>query len=188
MKKATSCLVLLLAISLPTKVLAESAIDLAVGSEYLAVDYRIKDLKRGHQWGVGGVYNDDKSATAVSAGFSVVGDAIESGEIETGLGLKGIIHDTFETAGSLALVGTVRFAPLNFYRLGMEGRAFFAPELLNVRSAKQYLELVARVTYAAHPQADVFLGWTEVNVEYDDAVIDDVDVQSGVNVGFTLRF
>lgn len=188
MKKAISCLVLLLALFPLTNVVAESEVDLAVGSEFLAVDYRIMDVQRGYQWGVGGMYNGDESATLVSATFSVVGDAVESGEITTGLGLKGVVHDTFETAGSLALGGSVRFAPRNFYRLGMEGRAFFAPELLNVRSAQQYLELVARLTYAAHPQANVFVGWSEVNVEYDDMVVDEVDIRSGFNVGFTLRF
>lgn len=169
---------------------AESELDLAVSSDVVAMDYRNRDEERGSQWGVGAMYNDPLSASLVSASFNVVGEADASGAVYTGLGLKLAVHDTFQTAASLALGGSLQYEPEEFMGLGLEGQIYYAPDILNTNDAEQFYELVARITYAIHPQAKVFVGWTDVNIEYDDSPFEDeeVEFEQNANLGFTLIF
>lgn len=189
MNKATSVLALLTAPVLAPGAYAASELDLSVSSDVVALEYSVRDGQRGSQWGVGAMYNDDLSASLVSATFNVVGEAVATGEIHTGLGLKGVAHDTdLQSAISIALGGSVEYQPQEFHGLGLEGQLYYAPEILNTNDAEAFYEIVARVTYLVHPQAKLFLGWTNATVEYDHPLVNKVEIEKAVNVGFTLIF
>lgn len=188
MKKTTTLFALLGSQLLVPSAFAFSELDLSLSSDVIAMNYRLLDEQRGSQWGVGAMYNEPLDSTAVSATFNVVGEAIATREAYTGIGLKAIVHDTFQTAGSLALGGTVHYQPKDFAGFGFEGQLYFAPEILNSNDAEQYFELIARITYAVHPQAKVFVGWTDVTVDYDNAPVREVEIENAVNLGFTVSF
>lgn len=189
MNKATLGLMLVAAPALASNAHAASELDLSVSSEVVALEYRLLDDIRGSRWGVGAMYNADNKAALASATFNVVGQADATREAFTGLGLKAVVHDTeFQTAASLALGGSVQYQPAEFNGFGLQGQLYYAPEILNTNDADEYYEIVARVTYLVHPQARVFVGWTNATVKYDDPLVREVRIEQALNLGFTLLF
>lgn len=166
---------------------AESELELAVSADAVTVDYRQLDQVRGTSWGVGGLYNDDGSAWLVSGTFNVVGHATQASEVHTGLGFKAVAHDAFETAGALGVGGFVQYQPVTLQGFGVEGQLYYAPNVLSLDS-ERYFDLFARITYDVHPQARVFVGWSQVSVKYENPVVDEVDLKQGFDLGFTLSF
>lgn len=174
---------------LSTNALASSELDLGLSSDTVTLDYRFLDESRGSLWGAGLTRNDDLSATAVSAMFNVVGDTYATDQIHTGLGLKGVVHDTFQTAVSGAAGGFVRLEPAHWANVAFEGQLYFAPNMLNSNDARQYYEILARVTYDVHPRAKVFAGWINKTIKYDsDVPVRKVELNDNLNVGFILAF
>lgn len=188
MKKTGAVLALLASPLLATPALSSSELDFSLAADVVGIEYRLLDVERGSQWGAGIIYNDDEGATLASAQFSVVGEPGGVEDLKTGVGLKAIVHDTFQTAATLALGGSMRYEPDHFQGIGLEGRLYYAPDVLNSNDAEQFYELVARVTYAVHEQARVFVGLTDITVKYDDPVVDRIDIQRGFNLGFTMMF
>ncbi|HEY7772039.1 MAG TPA: hypothetical protein VIC26_02570, partial [Marinagarivorans sp.] len=137
---------------------------------------------------IGGLYNDDINSSLAFVSFNVIGASDAVAGLQTGLGLKAVVHDTFQTASSLALGGKVRYAPDSWSGLGIEGGAYFAPSMLNTNDADQYFEILARLTYSVHKQARVFLGLQNIDIKYDKALVDKVEMDNGANIGFTLVF
>lgn len=188
MKKASSFLALLASPLLAAPAISSSELDFSLAADVVGIEYRLLDVQRGSQWGGGLIYNDDEGATLVSAQFSVVGEPGGVEDLYTGVGLKAIVHNTFQTAATLALGGSIRYEPEHFQGIGLEGRLYYAPDVLNTNDAEQYFELVARVTYAVHEQARVFVGLSDITVRYDDLEVDRIDIQRGFNLGFTMMF
>lgn len=188
MNKTASMLAFLAAPLIAPAAHAVSELDLAVSADAVGLEYSFRNDDRGSQWGLGAMYNDDVNATLLSAAFNVVGQASANGEVYTGLGFKAAVHETFQTAASLGLGGFVQYQPVDFYGLGLEAQLYYAPEILNSNDADAFYEARARVTYAIHPQAKVFAGWTNIAVEYDDTQIDEVDIEQAFNLGFSLVF
>lgn len=186
MNKTTLISALVLVPWLAPSVYAQSELDLAVSADDVELEYSHRNEELGRQWSAGALYNDAENATMLSAGFSVVGEATANGQVFTGLGVKAAAHETFQTAGSLALGGFVEFQPAELQGLGLEGQLYYAPEVLNTNDADQFYELEARVTYAVHPQAEVFVSWSNVVVGYDHELVDEVNIEDGFNLGFTL--
>lgn len=188
MKKAAFMLTILTASLMTSNAGAVSELDLSVSTDAIGLEYSHRDDDRGSEWGMGALYNDETSATLLSAAFNVVGEASANGRVYTGLGLKATAHETFQTAASLALGGFVQYQPLDLYGLGAEAHLYYAPEILNSNDAERFYEVRARLTYAVHRQAKIFVGWTNIAVEYDQTPIDDVDIEQAFNLGFTLTY
>lgn len=188
MKKLACSIVLLGTQALAVNGHASSALDLAVSSDMVAADYMIYDEARASLWEIGATYNEDNDATAASVAYNVVGDVFKTREVRSGLGLKAVVHDTFQTGGSVALGGSIRFTPEDLMGLGLEGQIYYAPEILNFNDADRYHELLARVTYDVNPRATVFAGWLDKTVKYDDAAVSEVEISDGFNVGLRLQF
>lgn len=167
---------------------AASELDLALSADMIGINYSALNEQRGSLWGLGAIYNDEASASAMSATFNVVGQTLAASDLQTGLGLKGVVHDTFQTATSLALGGFARYEPPQFGGFGLEGQLYLAPEMLNSNDADQYRELMLRLTYAINPRARVFGGWLDQTVKYDDPLISEVEINRSLNLGFVLNF
>lgn len=187
MKAAKCCLAVLATPFLSGQVLAASELDLSISADSVATDYRLRDELRGTEWGVGALYNDDASAWLVSGTFNVVGEATQTDSLQTGLGVKAVVHDALETAGALAIGGSVQYQPQEFQGFGVEGQLYYAPSVLSVES-ERFFDVFARLTYEVHPQARVFVGWSRISVKYDDPVVPEVDLEDGFDLGFTLSF
>lgn len=188
MKKSASLLALIASPILAAPAFSSSELDFSLSADVVGIEYRMLDAQRGSQWGLGLVYNDDEGATAVSAHFGVTGEPEGVDDLYTSVGLKAVVLDTFQTSAALALGGSLRYEPDHFQGIGLEGRLFYAPDILTTNDSEQYFELVARVTYAVHEQARIFVGLTDITVSYDDPLVDRVDVQRGFNLGLTMMF
>lgn len=167
---------------------AVSELDIGLSADMIGINYSALNEQRGSLWGLGAIHNDDASASAVSATFNVVGETLATSNLQTGLGLKGVVHDTFQTAASLALGGFARYEPPGLGGFGIEGQAYLAPEMLNSNDADQYRELMLRLTYAINPRARIFGGWLDQTVKYDHLLIDEVEINRSLNLGFVLNF
>lgn len=167
---------------------AVSELNLTLSSDIVALDYAHTNDDRGNQWSFGALYNDDLDSSLAFFGFNVMGESEAVEGFQTGLGLKLVAHDTFQTAGSLALGGKLRYAPDAWSGFGLEGSAYFAPGMLNSNDADQYFDMLARVTYNVNQQARAFVGFQNITVKYDNTFNDKVKIDNGVNIGFTLTF
>ncbi len=167
---------------------ASSEISFALSSDMVSADYLSISDDSGSQWGFGALYSDDAHATLVFGTFNVMGKMGSDSGFSSGLGGKILVHDTFQTAGSLALGGKVRFAPEAWSGIGFEGGVYIAPNMLNTNDAEQYFEIIARAAYSVNDNSRVFVGWQNIDVKYDDAEVSKVDLDSGLNVGFSLTF
>lgn len=167
---------------------AGSELSISLSPDVVVLDYGHSSGNKGTRWGFGGLYNDPKRGSAVSASFNVVGTAGTSKALHTGLGFKAVVHDTFQTATSLGLGGSLAYVPASWSGLGLEGQAYYAPSMLNTNDADQYFEFLARLTYNVNQQAKVFVGYNKVRVDYDDAPVDHVNLDKTFNLGFALRF
>ncbi len=171
-----------------THAAAVAELDVALSADMIGINYSALNAQRGSLWGVGAIYNDDTSASAVSATFNVVGQTLANSDLQTGLGLKGVVHDTFQTAASLALGGFARYEPPHLGGFGVEGQLYLAPEMLNSNDADQYREVMLRLTYALNPRARLFGGWLDQTVKYDHPLIDEAEINRSLSVGFVLNF
>lgn len=182
---------LIVALTLPlaaTHAYAASELNLAVSGDMASLDYSYgKDDVGGH-WGAGGLYSDETHSVLAFVSFTAVGETAAVSGLQTGLGVKLVTHDTFQTAVSLALGGTARFAPEAWSGVGVEGGVYFAPGMLNTHDADQYFEAHARLSYSLHEQARVFVGYQNITIKYDDDLVDKVKLDGGINIGFTLVF
>jgi|GEM_PF-1787342 len=187
MKKSCVAMALSLPLSLAAGAQASSSLEVALSPDTVWADYSIRD-ESGGRWSLGAAHNDDINASMASVAFNVVGDPVGGGEVETALGLKGVLHDTFQTAASLALGGSIRVEPDNLSGVGFEGGFYYAPSMLNSNDARRYWEGVARVTYSVHRQAQLFLGVQTSRVRYDHETVNKVDIMETANLGFRLIF
>lgn len=185
MKK--SCVGIALSCLLAAGAQASSSLEFAVSPDTIWANYSIRD-ESGGRWSLEAAHNDDLNASMAAIAFNVVGDPVGGGEVETALGLKGLVHDTFQTALSLALGGSMRVEPENLGGIGFEGGFYYAPSMLNTNDADRYWEGVARVTYSVHEQAQLFLGVHNTRVHYDHETVNNLDILETVNVGFRLIF
>ena len=183
----TALLTPLAAALLAPGAVADSEMDLAVSSKAVTFDYRLRDTLNNTLWGGGAVYNDDYSAFLLSGLFNVVGNATQLDNLYTGLGVKAVFHDAFQSGGALGLGGSLQYQPPETQGFGVEGQLYYAPSALSFNS-DSYLDIYARVTYDVHPQARVFVGYALVNVEYDDDFNSEVEFKDGIDLGFTLTF
>lgn len=183
---------LLIGIALPivssTTCYASSRLNLALASEMAAIDYAHTNSQRGSQWGFGALYNDSNNSSLAFVSFNVIGQSSTASGVQTGLGLKAVVHDTFQAASSLALGGKLRYGPAAWSGLGVEGGLYFAPSMLNTNDAEQYFEFLVRLTYSVNQQARVFAGWQSIDVKYKDAIVQKVELDHGLNIGFSLSF
>lgn len=138
----------------------------------------------------GFLYNEDKEQlddTLYHAGLLVSGENwSESGTFDISLGGR-MIYSTPGTIdlGALAFGGNVRFSPL--HRLGIGGTVFYAPGITSFMDAESYTEVGVRVDYQVLPQAFVYVGYRNIEVDIDNGP-DDVELDEGILAGFKMLF
>ena len=167
-------------------VCAESQLGVSVSSDVVTLNYS-HSSDNNSQWGVMGLYNDPLRASLIAANFNVVGQAGESSELYTGLGFKAAIYDTFETAGSLALGGSIEYSPSEWSGFGVQGQLYYAPSIFSTKDVDKYLDFLIRATYDVNAQAKVFLGWQSIEVGYEGGG-SDIEIDKSFNLGFSLYF
>ena len=136
------------------------------------------------------VDNDDASTDPLwSAGFKLRQDVEALEGLRVGLGFKGVYTevsgDTF-TAIPLGLEAAYTL-PLDFAMpIIVSGSLDYAPSVLAFSNADKYMEKRLEVSIQIIEQANVFLGYRDIDTDYEDGDFEYTD--TNWYVGFRVRF
>jgi len=179
---------LLLLAGVSTSALADN-LDINLRNDALRATYSM-ELSNSMSTDFGFLYNDDEEQlddVMLHAGLMVSGENwSDKGTFDISLGGRAI----YTTPGAVDLAavafgGKLRFSPV--HRLGIGGSAFVAPSITSMMDADGYREFGVQVDYQMLPQAFVYVGYRNIEVDIVDGP-DDVELDEGVNVGFKLLF
>lgn len=176
--------------SVSTVVSADN-IDLNLRDEAIRASYtmEVSDTS-GLNAELGLLYSEDKDKlddTLFHAGLHVSGENwSQSGTFDISIG--GRVYHT--NPGDLDLTaigfgGQVRFSPV--HRLGIGGHVYYAPEITSFDDAETFIESGVRVDYQVLPQAFVYVGYRNIEVDIVDGP-DDVELDDNAHVGIKLLF
>lgn len=136
------------------------------------------------------LYNEDQKQlddTLVHAGLLVSGENwSKSGTFSISLGGRAVYTSPERIdLGAIAIGGKVRFSPV--HRLGIGGSVFYAPKIISFMDAESYTEMTLRVDYQVLPQAFVFVGYRQVEVDILEGP-ENVELDEGGHVGAKFLF
>ncbi len=109
----------------------------------------------------------------------------KSGTFDISMGAR-IVHASPEPVDLLAIAfgGRLRFSPVP--RLGIGGHFYYAPDITSFLDSEQYQEVGVRLDYQVLPQAFVYLGHRDVEVDFGGPVNWELD--SEAHIGFKMVF
>ena len=116
-------------------------------------------------------------------------DAATNVPVTAGLGGQLIYlspDDFSDDEAALALGGFVRYVFPNANRFSVQGRAYYAPDVLAFGDLEEVLEVEARISYNVLRDADLYLGARYIRAEADNGP--EVTLDNGLMVGVQLRF
>lgn len=193
--KLCTATVLLLATALPAQ--AET-FDAAIGEDTVRIGLsgplgRLLAVDKGeYDLGViGGDIEDDTDERflAAHAGAMLTGDAGGSADTSFvgGLGARlQYLNADHENGGSLALGGQLRLKLLQANRLRFNAFAWYGPDASTFGDFEEYIEYGASVGFEVLRDAELYVGYRAIEVEFDGGV--EADLVDGAHVGIRLEF
>lgn len=148
--------------------------------------------RAGVKLGAGYLYidgeGDEDSSGLFHADLLAIGDAgAPSGEVIASIGGRAYyVNEDSVDGGALGVGGGVRVSFAGLNRLAFSATVFYAPDLLSFGDVEQFLELGLRAEYEILQSAWVYLGYRNINADFD--VVDDVTVDTGATLGMTFEF
>lgn len=145
----------------------------------------IPPTKRGLEVELGHMFNEDDQFVS-HVGALVSGENwSKRGVFDIGLGgrLVYVYTDLFDEA-ALAIGLRVRFFPVQ--RLGFGGSVFYAPQIVTFMDGENYQEASVSMEYQLLPQAFVYVGYRNIEVDFDKA--QDVELDDKFHIGMKLLF
>lgn len=175
------------ALAFATGTAAADSLDINIHNDALRVIYGmgVESVSRGAELEFGHMFNqDDQSVSHI--GFIVSGENwSDAGVFDIGLGARAAYIDVdFLDAGALALGGRLRFSPIQ--RLGIGAFAFHAPDIVT-NDADGYTEWGVRLDYQVLPQAFIYAGYREMELELEDNG-PEVEIDDEGHLGMRLMF
>jgi hypothetical protein len=168
-------------------------IDFNLRDEAIRASYSM-ELKSGGFSGLSGelglLYSEDKKKlddTLYHAGLHVSGENwSQSGTFDISIG--GRLY--YATPGNvdlmaLAIGGDIRFSPA--HRFGIGGHIYYAPDITSFQDAKRFQETGIRVDYQLLPQAFVYLGYRQIEVDIENGA-KDVELDDDAHIGIKMLF
>ena len=167
-------------------------IDVNLHDEAIRASYsmELKNQGTGLSADVGFLYSEDKDKlddTLYHLGLNVSGENwSQTGTFDISLG--GRLY--YASPGNVDLAalgvgGTVRFSPA--HRFGIGAHLFYAPGITSFMDAERFQETGIRVDYQVLPQAFVYVGYRQIEVDIDNGA-DDVELEDDAHIGFKLLF
>lgn len=164
---------------------AAASLDLNLSDEAVWLGYTGAVGAAALEWSIGALHHKD-SGDVAALGLHVSGSPATS--VSAGIGGKLFYVDEEDLdGGALGIGGFVRFGLAGEDRLGFGGHAYYAPEVTSYSGLEEYGELGVRVDYRILDQAAVYVGYREVQAEFEE-VPDSVTIDSGLHFGFELTF
>lgn len=168
-------------------------LDINLRDEAIRATYTMEMNKRG-KGGVstelGLLYSEDKKKlddTLYHLGLHVAGENwSQSGTFVITLG--GRIYYTSPgelDLAALAFGGALRFSPV--HRVGIGAHLYYAPDITSFKDARTFSESGVRLDYQILPQAFVYVGYRNIEVDIEDGA-KDVELDDNAHIGFKLLF
>ena len=167
-------------------------IDINLRDEAIRASYTMqsKNGGAGLSTELGLLYSEDKEKlddTLYHLGLHVSGENwSQSGTFDISIG--GRVYytspDDYDLA-ALGFGGAIRFSPA--HRFGIGGHVYYAPDITSFMDAKSFLETGIRVDYQILPQAFLYVGYRQIEVDIVDGP-KDVELDDDAHVGFKLLF
>ncbi|MEJ2690746.1 MAG: YfaZ family outer membrane protein [Deltaproteobacteria bacterium] len=137
------------------------------------------------------LYNDDEDLTLGSMGLDFLGQPAQVPGLTLGVGaevLGGEKEDPVKDQNFLSLAAGARLSynPPVLSALGFHAHIFYAPKVLSFLDTNRVRETAVRVSYTIIPQADIFLEYQNVHMDFED--IGDHTVDDELRIGFLGRF
>ena len=133
------------------------------------------------------LYNDNKDTLLGSMGFDFVGQPGNVPGLELGAGARiyagGSANDTELLA--LGVGGITSYAPPFLRGFGLSGELFYCPQIFSFLDADRMLEFEFRTFFAITPKIKVFLGFQNIDTDFDRG---DRDIDRAIRGGFDARF
>jgi hypothetical protein len=165
---------------------AADSLDINLHDEALRATYAvIPPARRGVEVEIGHYFNEDDQFIT-HLGMHVSGENwSQRGVFDIGLGgrLVYVNTDPFDEA-ALAVGMRLRFSPVQ--RLGVGGSIYYAPQIVTFMDGENYQEATLSVDYQVLPQAFVYVGYRNIEVDFDKAK--DVELDDKVHIGMRLLF
>lgn len=175
-------------LGLAGQVTAGGSIDVALTNESVRAEHGAVRVGSAAYLTIGGWYHLDNGVMG-AVGFHAIDPNNQRPELVAGLGGKLYAFRAREVdidaSAALGLGGFARYNPAQLNGFGGELAAYYAPRVLAFSDLNQFLDVQARVTYEVLPQGRIFLGYSHLFADYDDA---NVNLDSSVTVGFRVRY
>lgn len=182
-KSITVFLLLILQLGWASWVQAESLSfnlrDQAVRAKYMA-PLGTRDLA----YSLNFLHHEDDSDFA-SVGLHLVQKISQTSYLGMGFELQGFEADDEEGAG-LGVGGFIRYSLPTMPALAVGGQFYYSPDVIAFSDVDRIWEGAMRIEFRVMKQADIYLGYRRINVEFED--IDDVDIDKGGHLGFRFYF
>lgn len=177
-------------------------IDINLNNDALRLSYAHQlQSTKGLSVEVGGLYTEemrydghrvDDDELLLHAGLLVSGENwSQAGTFDISIGGR-LIAGSIEPGNTnydlvaLGFGGDVRFSPV--HRLGIGGNIYYAPDITSFQDANSYQEFGVRVDYQLMPQAFVYVGYRNVEVELDNPGSTKAEFDDNVHLGFKMTF
>ena len=141
-------------------------------------------------------FEDDTSdvdANILGAGVFVAGRSNASTARQTvGLGGKFLFVDAdgADTGAGVAVGGFIRHTLSQANLISLRGEAFISPSIMSFQGMENYFEVSGRVEYQLLEQANVYLGYRNIQADLDVNTGGEAEYQfeEGIIAGVNLRF
>lgn len=169
------------------------SLDINLRDEAIRAIYTM-DMKERSKGGLstelGLLYSEDKKkldGTLYHAGLHVSGENwSQSGTFVISLG--GRIYyagSDNQDLSALGFGGAMRFSPV--HRVGVGAHLYYAPTITSWMDAKNFREAGVRVDYQLLPQAFVYVGYRNIEADFENGV-NNVELDDDAHIGFKLLF
>lgn len=171
---------------------AATSLDFNLSSESAKLSFIQPLAPEGLEIGGGWLHHED-DGDLLELDLHLVDDANPGrGALELGVGGKLVaVNDDRRDAegGSLAIGGKFRWTWPNFNRFAVGGHAYYAPGATSASDIDGYQELALRAEYLLLRNANAYLGYREVELDYDGRRFgSDRDFDSGPYAGIRISF
>lgn len=138
--------------------------------------------------------NNDVDANILGAGVFVAGRSNASSTARQTAGLGGkfvfVDADRADTGAGVAVGGFIRHTLSQANLISLRGEAFISPSIMSFQGMENYFEVSGRVEYQLLEQANVYLGYRNIQADMDLSAGGEYEYQfeEGIIAGVNLRF
>lgn len=186
LKKIIGSMTGVVLLGLATSASAGGSVDVALTNESVRAEHGAVRTGTAAYLTVGGWYHLD-NGQMLNAGFHAIDPNNTRPELVAGLGGKSYLFKVpgQDTSVTIGLGGFARYHPEQLNGFGGEIAAYYSPQVLAFGRLDQFYDLQARLTYEVLPQGRVFLGYSHIEADFEEA---NVTMDSAITLGFRIRY